>query len=82
MQTLDDMLRLNRLSDDQHAEIAAWVAQARTPWRAGYESAWRLTLPVVCRRRSEQAGRQAATLRCQRGRIDLYQRGGHRRPLT
>lgn len=31
MQTLDDMLRLNLLSVDQHAEIASWVAQARTP---------------------------------------------------
>ncbi|MEO5771255.1 MAG: hypothetical protein ABIQ29_04230 [Burkholderiaceae bacterium] len=31
MQTLDDMLRLNLLSANQHAEIAAWIAQARTP---------------------------------------------------
>ena len=31
MQTLDDMLNLNLLTADQHAEIGAWVAQARTP---------------------------------------------------
>jgi hypothetical protein len=31
MQTLDDMLSLNLLTADQHAEIGAWVAQARTP---------------------------------------------------
>jgi len=31
MQTLDDMLDLNLLTADQHAEIGAWVAQARTP---------------------------------------------------
>jgi len=31
MKTLDDMLSLNLLSADQHAEIGAWVAQARTP---------------------------------------------------
>ena len=31
MQTLDDMLKLNLLTADQHAEIRAWVAHARTP---------------------------------------------------
>jgi len=31
MQTLDDMLRLNLLTTEQHAEIGAWVAKARTP---------------------------------------------------
>ena len=31
MQTLDDMLSLNLLTADQHAEIGAWVAKARTP---------------------------------------------------
>jgi hypothetical protein len=31
MQTLDDMLELKLLSPDQHAEIAAWVSQAKTP---------------------------------------------------
>jgi hypothetical protein len=31
MQTLDDMLTLNLLTADQHAEIGAWIAQARTP---------------------------------------------------
>jgi hypothetical protein len=31
MQTLDDMLNLHLLTADQHAEIGAWVAQARTP---------------------------------------------------
>ncbi len=31
MQTLDEMLRLHLLSADQHAEIRAWVAEARTP---------------------------------------------------
>lgn len=31
MQTLDDMLNLNLLSADQHAEIGAWIEQARTP---------------------------------------------------
>ena len=31
MQTLDEMLSLNLLTADQHAEIGAWVAQARTP---------------------------------------------------
>jgi hypothetical protein len=31
MQTLDDMLNLNLLTAEQHAEIGAWVAKARTP---------------------------------------------------
>jgi hypothetical protein len=31
MQTLDDMLKLNLLTAEQHAEIGAWVARARTP---------------------------------------------------
>jgi hypothetical protein len=31
MQTLDEMLKLNLLTATQHAEIRAWVAQARTP---------------------------------------------------
>jgi len=31
MQTLDEMLNLKLLTADQHAEIAAWVEQARTP---------------------------------------------------
>ena len=31
MQTLDDMRALNLLTDDQHAQIAAWIAAARTP---------------------------------------------------
>ena len=31
MQTLDDMLNQNLLTAAQHAEIAAWVANARTP---------------------------------------------------
>jgi hypothetical protein len=31
MQTLDDMLNLKLLTADQHAEIGAWIAQARTP---------------------------------------------------
>jgi hypothetical protein len=31
MQTLDDMLNLNLLTADQHAEIGAWIAHARTP---------------------------------------------------
>lgn len=31
MQTLDDMLSLNLLTADQHAEIGAWIMQARTP---------------------------------------------------
>jgi hypothetical protein len=33
MKTLDEMLSLNLLSAVQHAEIAAWIAQARTPER-------------------------------------------------
>jgi hypothetical protein len=33
MKTLDEMLSLNLLSTVQHAEIAAWIAQARTPER-------------------------------------------------
>lgn len=31
MQTLDDMRQLHLLTDDQHAQISAWIAQARTP---------------------------------------------------
>ena len=31
VKTLDEMLSLNLLSAVQHAEIAAWIAQARTP---------------------------------------------------
>jgi hypothetical protein len=31
MQTLDEMLALHLLTVDQHAEISAWVAQAKTP---------------------------------------------------
>ncbi len=31
MQTLDEMLNLNLLTPAQHAEIAAWIASARTP---------------------------------------------------
>ena len=31
MQTLDEMLTLNLLTAAQHAEIGAWIAQARTP---------------------------------------------------
>ena len=31
MQTLDEMLRLHLLTADQHAEIGAWIARARTP---------------------------------------------------
>ena len=33
MQTLDEMLKLNLLSQDQHAQIGAWIAEARTPER-------------------------------------------------
>ncbi len=33
MQTLDEMLHRKLLSPAQHAEIGAWVAQARTPER-------------------------------------------------
>ena len=31
MKTLDDMRELRLLSTDQHREIAAWVAGAKTP---------------------------------------------------
>ncbi|MEO5735738.1 MAG: hypothetical protein ABIN96_11875 [Rubrivivax sp.] len=31
MQTLDEMLSRNLLNPDQHAQIAAWISQARTP---------------------------------------------------
>lgn len=31
MQTLDEMLTRQLLSADQHAEIRAWITQARTP---------------------------------------------------
>ena len=31
MQTLDEMLTLRLLTADQHAQIGAWIAQARTP---------------------------------------------------
>jgi hypothetical protein len=31
MQTLDDMLTRRLLSRAQHAEIAAWITQAKTP---------------------------------------------------
>ena len=31
MQTLDDMLSLNLLTEDQHAEIRSWIAQTHTP---------------------------------------------------
>jgi len=31
MQTLDDMRSLRLLSTDQHAQIGAWIAAARTP---------------------------------------------------
>jgi hypothetical protein len=33
MQTLDEMLNRRLLSAEQHARIAAWIAQARTPER-------------------------------------------------
>jgi len=33
VKTLDEMLSLNLVSAVQHAEIAAWIAQARTPER-------------------------------------------------
>jgi hypothetical protein len=33
MQTLDDMLALNLLTAEQHLEIRAWTASARTPER-------------------------------------------------
>lgn len=31
MQTLDEMLTLNLLTPDQHAEIRAWTRRAKTP---------------------------------------------------
>lgn len=31
MQTLDDMRSLHLLSDDQHAQIGAWIAAGKTP---------------------------------------------------
>ena len=31
MQTLDEMLSLHLLSPDQHLQIAAWIAEVRTP---------------------------------------------------
>jgi hypothetical protein len=31
MQTLNDMLDRNLLTADQHAQISAWISQARTP---------------------------------------------------
>lgn len=31
MQTLDEMLSRNLLSADQHRQIRAWIADARTP---------------------------------------------------
>jgi len=31
MKTIDEMLSLNLLTPDQHADIGAWVAHARTP---------------------------------------------------
>jgi hypothetical protein len=31
MQTLDEMLSLKLLTPDQHFEIGAWIAKARTP---------------------------------------------------
>ncbi len=31
MQTLDEMRDRHLLSHDQHAQIGAWIAQARTP---------------------------------------------------
>ena len=31
MQTLDEMLTLNLLNPDQHSQIGAWIAAARTP---------------------------------------------------
>ena len=31
MQTLDEMLSRHLLNPEQHAEIAAWIAGARTP---------------------------------------------------
>lgn len=31
MQTLDEMLSLHFITADQHAEIGAWIAQAKSP---------------------------------------------------
>ncbi len=31
MKTIDEMLSLHLLTPDQHGQIGAWVAQARTP---------------------------------------------------
>jgi hypothetical protein len=31
VQTLNDMLDRNLLTADQHAQISAWISQARTP---------------------------------------------------
>ena len=31
MQTLDEMLSLHLLTREQHADIGAWIAEARTP---------------------------------------------------
>jgi hypothetical protein len=31
VQTLDDMLQRHLLTADQHGQIRAWIAQARTP---------------------------------------------------
>ena len=31
MQTLDEMRSRNLLNDEQHAQIGAWIAHARTP---------------------------------------------------
>ncbi len=33
MKTLDEMLSLRLLTDEQHQAIGAWIAQARTPER-------------------------------------------------
>lgn len=33
MKTLDEMLSLRLLTPEQHGDIAAWIAQARTPER-------------------------------------------------
>lgn len=43
MQTLDEMRDRGLLTSDQHAEIGAWVGQARTPEAimAMPESLWR-----------------------------------------
>ena len=43
VQTLDEMLNRKLLSPDQHAEIGAWIAQARTPEAIGRmpASLWR-----------------------------------------